>query len=47
MTPTFIDFAGPVQAQTELRARITAAYRRPEPDCLAALLAAARLPAAQ
>ncbi len=43
----FTDFAGPVPAPSELRARITAAYRPPEPQCVAALLDAARLGPAQ
>ena len=40
----FLEFAREVQPQTVLRAAITAAYRRPEEDCLPALLAAAALP---
>ena len=44
--PPFLDFAQSVQPQTVLRAAITAAYRRPEPDCLPALLASAALPEA-
>jgi RHH-type proline utilization regulon transcriptional repressor/proline dehydrogenase/delta 1-pyrroline-5-carboxylate dehydrogenase len=40
----FLDFAQSVQPQSVLRAAITAAYRRPEEECLPALLAAARLP---
>jgi RHH-type proline utilization regulon transcriptional repressor/proline dehydrogenase/delta 1-pyrroline-5-carboxylate dehydrogenase len=43
----FADFAGPVAPRSELRERITAACRRPEPECVAALLEAARLPPAQ
>ncbi len=39
----FAAFAKGVAAPTGLRAAITAAYRRPEPDCLPALLAAASL----
>ncbi|WP_298216710.1 trifunctional transcriptional regulator/proline dehydrogenase/L-glutamate gamma-semialdehyde dehydrogenase, partial [Acidocella sp.] len=42
----FFDFAQDVQPQTVLRAAITAAYRRPEPECLPALLAEAALPPA-
>ncbi|HSI39814.1 MAG TPA: trifunctional transcriptional regulator/proline dehydrogenase/L-glutamate gamma-semialdehyde dehydrogenase [Xanthobacteraceae bacterium] len=42
----FLDFARGVQPQSVLRARITAAYRLPEPDCLPALIAGATLPAA-
>jgi RHH-type proline utilization regulon transcriptional repressor/proline dehydrogenase/delta 1-pyrroline-5-carboxylate dehydrogenase len=41
----FLEFAQSVQPQGVLRAAITAAYRRPEQECLPALLAAARLPA--
>ena len=40
----FLAFAGGVQAQTPLRARIAEAYRRPEQECLPPLLAAAALP---
>lgn len=40
----FADFAPAIQPQTELRARITAAYRRPEPECLPPLIEAASLP---
>ncbi len=40
----FLEFAQGVQPQSVLRAAITAAYRRPEPDCVPALLGAARLP---
>lgn len=42
--PPFADFAPPVRPQTPLRAAITAAYRRPEAECLAPLLDAATLP---
>ncbi len=42
--PPFADFAPPVRVQTPLRAPITAAYRRPEAECLAPLLDAASLP---
>ncbi len=42
----FEPFAAEVRAQSALRERITAACRRSEPDCLPALLAAARLPPA-
>ena len=42
----FLEFAQSVQPQSVLRAAITAAYRRPEEDCLPGLLAAGRLPAA-
>ncbi len=40
----FLDFAQGVQPQSVLRARITAAYRRPEPECLPLLIAEARQP---
>ncbi len=43
--PPFLAFARDVQPQTALRAAITAAYRRPEEDCLPPLIAAATLPA--
>ncbi len=39
----FAAFAASVKRQTPLRAAVTAAYRRPEPDCVAALLDAATL----
>ncbi|MDP5281143.1 trifunctional transcriptional regulator/proline dehydrogenase/L-glutamate gamma-semialdehyde dehydrogenase [Sphingomonas sp. DG1-23] len=42
----FAAFAPPIRPQTPLRAAITQAYRRPEPECLAPLLEAATLPAA-
>ncbi|MEE8610516.1 MAG: trifunctional transcriptional regulator/proline dehydrogenase/L-glutamate gamma-semialdehyde dehydrogenase [Sphingomonas aquatilis] len=42
--PPFADFAPPVRPQMPLRAAITAAYRRPEAECLAPLLDAATLP---
>ncbi len=41
----FLELAQDVQPQTVLRAAITAAYRRPEPECVAALLEQAALPA--
>ena len=41
----FLDFAQNVQPQSVLRAAITAAYRRPEPECVPFLLGQARLPA--
>ncbi len=45
MPPTpFRDFAQSIQPQTPLRAAITAAYRRPEPECLPPLIEQARLP---
>uniref|UniRef100_UPI0031E13FBE trifunctional transcriptional regulator/proline dehydrogenase/L-glutamate gamma-semialdehyde dehydrogenase n=1 Tax=Inquilinus sp. TaxID=1932117 RepID=UPI0031E13FBE len=40
----FLDFAQSVQPQTVLRAKITAAYRRPEEECLPFILAGATLP---
>ncbi len=40
----FLDFAQTVQPQSVLRAKITAAYRRPEPECLPLLLTQAALP---
>jgi RHH-type proline utilization regulon transcriptional repressor/proline dehydrogenase/delta 1-pyrroline-5-carboxylate dehydrogenase len=43
----FAAFAAGVQPQTPLRAAINAAYRRPEPECLPALLEAAALDPAQ
>lgn len=39
----FARFAPPVRPQTDLRRAITQAYRRPEPDCVRPLAAAARL----
>ncbi|MBN8840463.1 MAG: trifunctional transcriptional regulator/proline dehydrogenase/L-glutamate gamma-semialdehyde dehydrogenase [Sphingomonadales bacterium] len=45
LPPLFADFAPPIRPQTALRQAITAAYRRPEPDCVAALLDQATLPA--
>ncbi|MBU0798745.1 MAG: trifunctional transcriptional regulator/proline dehydrogenase/L-glutamate gamma-semialdehyde dehydrogenase [Alphaproteobacteria bacterium] len=45
LTP-FLEFAQTVQPQSVLRAKITAAYRRPEPECLPLLLTQATLPAA-
>ena len=41
----FLAFAQDLQPQSVLRARITAAYRVPEPDCVPVLCAEARLPA--
>ena len=43
-SPPFAAFAPPIRKQSALRRAITAAYRRPEPDCIAALLPAATLP---
>ncbi|MEA3120907.1 MAG: RHH-type transcriptional regulator, proline utilization regulon repressor / proline dehydrogenase [Paraburkholderia sp.] len=42
----FLDFAQSVQPQSVLRAAITAAYRRPEAECVPFLLGEARMPAA-
>jgi delta-1-pyrroline-5-carboxylate dehydrogenase (PutA C-terminal domain) len=39
----FAQFAPPIREQSALRQAITAAYRRPEPECLAPLLDAATL----
>ncbi|CAH1657150.1 fused DNA-binding transcriptional repressor/proline dehydrogenase/1-pyrroline-5-carboxylate dehydrogenase PutA [Hyphomicrobiales bacterium] len=39
----FIAFAQSIQPQSVLRAAITSAYRRPEPECLPALIAGATL----
>lgn len=46
MTPPFADFAPPIRPATPLRAAITAAYRRPEPECLQPLVEQATLPPA-
>ena len=47
MPPTpFHAFAQSIQPQSPLREAITSAYRRPEPECLPPLIAAATLPAA-
>ena len=40
----FRDFAQSIQPQGPLRAAITAAYRRPEPECLLPLIEQATLP---
>ena len=40
----FADFVAALRPQVPLRAAITAAYRRPEPDCLAPLLDLACMP---
>ncbi|WP_175938637.1 trifunctional transcriptional regulator/proline dehydrogenase/L-glutamate gamma-semialdehyde dehydrogenase [Caballeronia sp. BCC1704] len=40
----FLEFAQNVQPQSVLRAAITAAYRRPEPECVPFLIGQARLP---
>ena len=42
--PPFATFAPPIRPQTALRRTITAAYRRPEPECLPPLVVAATLP---
>jgi len=42
----FLDLAQDVQPQTVLRAAVTSAYRRPEPECLPLLLTQAELPSA-
>ena len=39
----FTGFAPPIREQSALRQAITAAYRRPETECLPPLLAAAKL----
>jgi RHH-type proline utilization regulon transcriptional repressor/proline dehydrogenase/delta 1-pyrroline-5-carboxylate dehydrogenase len=41
--PLFSQFAIPIRQQSPLRQAITAAYRRPEPECVPPLLAAAEL----
>jgi RHH-type proline utilization regulon transcriptional repressor/proline dehydrogenase/delta 1-pyrroline-5-carboxylate dehydrogenase len=46
MSAPFAEFAPPVSAPTPLRAAITAAYRRPEPECIAPLVEQATLPLA-
>ena len=43
----FLAFAQSVQPQSVLRAQVTAATRRPEPECLPLLLQEAALPPAQ
>lgn len=43
MLPPFYDFGHDVRAQSVLRASITAAYRRPEPECVPVLLSQAKL----
>ncbi|MDF2114218.1 trifunctional transcriptional regulator/proline dehydrogenase/L-glutamate gamma-semialdehyde dehydrogenase [Roseiarcaceae bacterium H3SJ34-1] len=42
----FSVFCGDVSVESDLRARISAAYRSPEPDCVPPLIAAAEVPAA-
>ena len=41
----FAAFAPSIREQSPLRQAITQAYRRPEPDCVAALIGPATLPA--
>ena len=43
MVAPFSHFAQPIREQSELRRAITAAYRRPETECLPPLVAAARV----
>ena len=43
-TRPFAEFAPPIRSQSALREAVTAAYRRPEPECLPPLVAAATLP---
>lgn len=43
MQNPFANFAPPIRPQSELRQTITAAYRRPETECLPPLVAAARV----
>ncbi|MBN9046768.1 MAG: trifunctional transcriptional regulator/proline dehydrogenase/L-glutamate gamma-semialdehyde dehydrogenase [Rhizobiales bacterium] len=45
-TAVFDNFAPPIREQTPLRQAITAAYRRPEAECVSALLEQATLPEA-
>ncbi|MGD9479591.1 trifunctional transcriptional regulator/proline dehydrogenase/L-glutamate gamma-semialdehyde dehydrogenase [Shinella sp. G-2] len=47
MQNPFAHFAPPIRPQSELRQAITAAYRRPETECLPPLVAAARVTEAQ
>src|SRR5690606_10776023 len=47
MIQPFANFAPPIRPATDLRAAITAAYRRPEPECLPPLLEQATLPPSQ
>ena len=44
LSQPFLEFAPNTQPQTPLRAKIAAAYRRPEPECVPALMAEAALP---
>src|SRR5690606_22264938 len=43
LTPPFFEFGQDVQPQSVLRAAITDAYRRPEPECVPLLLRQARM----
>ncbi|MFC4626256.1 trifunctional transcriptional regulator/proline dehydrogenase/L-glutamate gamma-semialdehyde dehydrogenase [Daeguia caeni] len=43
-TPVFQNFAPPIREQSALRQAITAAYRRPETECVTALVEQATLP---
>ena len=45
LAPLFSEFAPPIRAQSPLRKAITAAYLRPEPACVSALLDRPALPA--
>ncbi|MGO4352594.1 trifunctional transcriptional regulator/proline dehydrogenase/L-glutamate gamma-semialdehyde dehydrogenase [Rhizobium sp. RAF36] len=45
LTSPFSQFAPPIREQSVLRKAITAAYRRPETECLPPLVEAARVPA--
>jgi RHH-type proline utilization regulon transcriptional repressor/proline dehydrogenase/delta 1-pyrroline-5-carboxylate dehydrogenase len=47
MSGPFHDFAQSIQPQTPLRANITAAWRRPEPECVPPLIEQAKLPPAR
>ncbi|WP_242224697.1 trifunctional transcriptional regulator/proline dehydrogenase/L-glutamate gamma-semialdehyde dehydrogenase [Shinella zoogloeoides] len=47
MQNPFANFAPPIRPQSELRQAITAAYRRPETECLPPLVAAARVTEAE
>ncbi|WP_043062877.1 trifunctional transcriptional regulator/proline dehydrogenase/L-glutamate gamma-semialdehyde dehydrogenase [Brucella anthropi] len=44
INPVFQNFAPPIREQSALRQAITAAYRRPEAECVSALAAQAALP---
>jgi RHH-type proline utilization regulon transcriptional repressor/proline dehydrogenase/delta 1-pyrroline-5-carboxylate dehydrogenase len=47
MNPPFFEFGRDIQPQSVLRAAITSAYRRPEPECVPLLLGQARVPNAE